>query len=126
MKVFSELNTNKFHLTYKTHIDIKMWVDWANKKFSTIENYSFVNGIGDDTNGYLHTHILVEFRNKIGPKTPKIFNFKLEEDNEYWTNPYWEEYRQDKEKLEGIHPHVKIITDNNHWNNCVNYHLKHK
>ena len=126
MKNYFIINHNKFHITYKTHIDIEEWIIWASKKFSTIENYSFVNGIGDDTNKYLHTHILVEFKNNIKGKTYQIFDYKLKEDNDYWSNIYWEKYREDDEKVKGIHPNVKLVTDTRYWNNCINYHLNHK
>lgn len=120
--------SHKFHLTYKTHINPKEWMDFFENKFSQIKYYSIAQetGEGDENNNYPHTHILVDFSEKIFSKKSNLFDFKLKEDNDYWTNPYWNKYRDEKpwEYTGGIHPNIKTVRDKFHWNTIIEYHRK--
>ena len=94
------INNKKFHLTYKDHIDPEEWLKWIKKerKSDNVVKYSIVNEVGES--GYKHTHILVEFDNKINSSQVKIFDF------------------------EALHPQIEKVTTKIHWNNTVIYHKK--
>ena len=120
------LSSHKFHLTYKTHLNYNDWLVWAEDNFSKIKEYSMVHETGDEHHGYPHTHIYVYFEEKVVSKKQNIFNFKLDEFNEYWTDSFWENYRKEgDEKKTGIHPHIKTVKDDKHRDEIVNnYHRK--
>lgn len=125
MKNIFRVSSSSFHLTYKTYINPDSWIEEMEKRFSKIKEYSIVHEKGDEINNYMHTHIYVDFSEKVESKRANIFNFKLEDENEYWTNSFWEEYRKDKdEKKLGIHPHILKVKDLNHRKNIIMYHKK--
>jgi hypothetical protein len=119
------VSSSSFHLTYKTYINPNIWIEEMEKRFSKIKEYSIVHEKGDEINNYMHTHIYVDFSEKVESKRSTIFNFKLEDDNQYWTDSFWEEYRKDKdEKKTGIHPHIQIVKNLFHRNAIISYHKK--
>lgn len=120
------VSNQKFHLTYKTHINFIEWLIWAEDKFKKIIEYSMVHETGDEHHPYLHTHIYVNFEKRVDSKRADIFNFKLDEFNDYWTSDYWESYRKDKdEKIAGIHPEIVPVTKDQHREHLINvYHKK--
>jgi hypothetical protein len=119
------LSSHKFHLTYKTHLNYNDWLAWAEDNFKKIKEYSIVHETGDEHHGYPHTHIYVYFEEKVVSKKQNIFNFKLDEFNDYWTDSFWENYIKEDEKKSGIHPHIKTVKDDNHRDEIVNnYHKK--
>lgn len=120
------LSNQKFHLTYKTHLNYDDWLRWAEDKFSKIKEYSIVHEVGDEHHDYPHTHIYVDFEERVLTKKQDIFNYKLDDFNDYWYDSFWEDYRKDKdEKKTGIHPHIKIVKDKEHRDEIVNnYHRK--
>ena len=119
----------KFHLTYKTHIDFEDWLEWSQEKFGPISEYSMVRETGKDDkkNPYYHSHILVHFMEKIYSKVPSVFDYKLkgEYKEQYFTHPYWEDKRKEEEKINGIHPHIEIVSEKKHWEYIAfEYHKK--
>lgn len=97
------LSHQRLHLTYKTHLDAKKWLEWADKNsyLPKIEYYSIVNESADEENPYEHTHILIGFEKKLDTRIARIFDYM------------------------DIHPHIKKISKGiDHWNNTVRYHYK--
>jgi hypothetical protein len=109
------IQNTRFHLTYKTHIDIDTWVKWAqtdrnsvadNGQFGIglqLDGYSIVHETGNT--GYQHTHILIQNKKIFQSKKPSIFDFKI---------------------ADGfmIHPNIKKVTTNEHMINILKYHKK--
>jgi len=127
------ISARRFHLTYKTHIEPERWLKWVREKFSKAKLYSIVQEIGDEKNDYPHTHILIDFVEKIDSKNCHIFDYKLEENNEYWFNQEWYPYQFNRETgahlnedVQGIHPNIKTVgKDNDYWNYVAfEYHRK--
>jgi hypothetical protein len=125
------IQAHRIHLTYKTHIEEEKWRKWAETRFSKIKLYSIVHENGDENNNYPHTHILVDFIEKLNIRNCHTFNYKLEENNDYWVNPYWKEYHYNREgvylneDIIGIHPNIQTVgKDNKYWDTVVEYHKK--
>jgi hypothetical protein len=123
------ISNSKLHLTYKTHIDFEDWLKWAQEKFGQILEYSMVHETGKDdkTSPYYHSHILVHFKERICKRSPSVFDYKLkgEDEKEYFSLHYWKDKRKEEEKINGIHPHIEMVTDKNHWDYIVfEYHKK--
>ena len=98
------LQNKKIHLTYKSHIDPQEWIDYVTKSLEKeIKCYSIVHETGKRTVNYDHTHILVEFVDKINTMNPRFFDWPSQPP---------------------IHPHIKKVSTKKHWNNTVNYHKK--
>ena len=93
------IQNKKVHLTYATHIDPEEWLEWArNTKELDIVKYSIVNETGEDD--YEHTHILIAMSKIIQTTSVRYFDYV------------------------GLHPHIRAITNNTHWNRVVKYHSK--
>lgn len=120
------ISNSRLHLTYKTHLNFEDWIRWAENKFSKLIEYSMVHETGDENHSYAHTHIYVSFTKRIDSRRADVFNYKLDEFNDYWHNPEWESYRKDKdEKNIGIHPEITPVTKDQHRDHLVNvYHKK--
>lgn len=100
------LANRRIHLTYKSHIDPETWLSWAKIRNFPIDLYSIVHEIGEDN--YKHTHILLDAgkSKKFISSAPRCFD---------WTDSFTNEI---------IHPNIKTITTNKHWENSVTYHHK--
>ena len=89
----------RLHLTYKSHIDIDDLLVFMEKASGhKVAWWSACHEVGET--GYEHTHIGVEFANKLDIKSPRFFDF------------------------DGIHPNIKKSTTKEHWDNILKYHTK--
>jgi len=87
----------KFHLTYSGHIPYEQLFG-AFSTLGLLKDYSFVHEVGDTE--YKHTHCLVWFTKVISSYNPRVFDFG------------------------DIHPNIRCVTTNKHWNNILEYHTK--
>lgn len=92
------LHNQKLLLTYKTHIDKKLFVSWLKKK--TNRNLKWIriaHENADPNNPYEHSHVLVDFGKPIDTKNCRYLDY------------------------EDIHPHIQLVTTIPHWNNAKKY-----
>jgi len=96
--VVGEFRTqNKWMIvTYKSHM-----VKESLKKFFMeemgAERVEIAHESGDSAAGYLHTHVVVSWKNAFNTSSARRFDFH------------------------GVHPHVKKIGNKGHWQNCIRY-----
>ena len=95
------LSNKRLHLTYKTHLVFIDWLKWIGGKYPKIkvDKYSMVHENGSE-GAYPHTHILVSFNDVFTSSSEKCLDFT------------------------GIHPQIKKISGDDHWNNTIIYHKK--
>jgi len=92
------LKNKKFHLKYDNHLDPVKWLKWCNIEIGSVKLYSIVSETGKT--GYQHTHILIELHQILQSRSSRIFDYEY------------------------IHPNIKKIASELHWNNSVKYHYK--
>lgn len=90
----------RLHLTYKTHLDRAKVVEKIGTTAIPIVKYSFVWENADEEAPYQHTHILVWLSKRKCIKSPRTFD------------------------IDGVHPHMLLVSSDTHWNNVVQYHEK--
>lgn len=90
----------------KAHFTYRGWCEFGRMRtfldsFGEIRALSMVHEEGHSTGvRYRHTHVAVCWKKKVRSKNARVFDF------------------------EGIHPHVKMIKNEQQWQNCVKYHTK--
>ncbi len=89
------LRTRRFFLTYKSIIDKHEYITWFQNHLYDLNEYGVCHEIGDT--GYEHTHILICTKLQPNIKNSNRFDYN------------------------GIHPHIKKINGDFHYNNCFNY-----
>lgn len=100
-----EVSSNKFrlknkrlHLTYRGHIEYQKLVGFL-ESLQPVKYYSIVHEMGIKTS-YLHTHCLVEFNDLFERRSPRCLDYQE------------------------IHPNIKKVTAQLHWDRVLEYHKK--
>jgi hypothetical protein len=68
------LQSERVFLTYKHHIDFDKLLDFIKSKHP-IKNYIICHELGDEQHNYPHTHVSIEFQNKIDVRDCRKFDF---------------------------------------------------
>lgn len=92
-------NAQRYHLTYRTHIEPDLMLAHIKSKASSneVKYWSIVQENGDKQNGYAHTHVLLWFAKRPGWKGADRFDIK------------------DANSDDNIHPHVRQVKTDSHW-----------
>lgn len=93
------LQNQKMMLTYKTHLNKAEYLAYM---LATFNNYvpkffETAHENGDETNPYLHSHVLVDWGKTFQSKNTRVFDYL------------------------GIHPNIQLIKTSTHWRNSVKY-----
>lgn len=102
------LSGTRYMLTYRTHLpkdDVE--IIFGRLSNSGIKFIRCAHELGHSDNDYEHTHVLVHFNAKITSRNPRFFD---------WVYPSTE---TTTEVI--IHPHIKVVRDNTHFNHCKKY-----
>ena len=92
------IKNKRLHLTYRGHINQEELLNFL-EGLQPVKFYSIVHEMGVKTS-YLHTHCLVEFEMFYESKTPRCLDYQ------------------------GIHPNIKKVTAQLHWDRVLEYHRK--
>lgn len=90
----------KGHFTYKGWLDHQLILDTMSK-YGEILAYSIVWENGDSAAGYQHTHAAI-----------------------LWKKTWQKKNCATAFDVNGIHPHIKVIQNQNQWTNTIKYHKK--
>jgi len=100
------MKDGKFHLrhrrnllTYKSHIDKTLLLEFLNN-LRPVRYHTICHETADNAHPYEHTHIVFAFYTQPNYTNPRKFDY------------------------EDIHPHIKNILDDKHYNNAHNYCFK--
>lgn len=95
------LSTQRVMLTYKYHIDKEALLSAINEIMPTFFARA-AHETADDEAPYEHTHVLIKFKTRPDIKNARRFDVAFEDG-------------------EVVHPHIKKITKNEHWDNAIAY-----
>jgi len=92
----------KFHLTYKTHLNLEEYLTWLEAEVGELVWYSLVNenGTSQPPLDYPHTHVAFECQKKLNRNNSRVLDYQ------------------------GIHPNIKPIGTKDHAVKIWNYHGK--
>lgn len=97
-----QAHAKKFHITYKTHLELPLYLEWLKSKVGQLKWYSLVheNGTKNQEIPYAHTHIAFEAMNIVHLSSASRLNYL------------------------NIHPNIKTIRDHTHACAIWQYHQK--
>lgn len=94
------LRGTRFHLTYKTHLPKIVLYSYVNEK-TPLLHYSIVHETGDKHHPYDHTHMAIWLKSELKTTDFRFYDFPID-----------------------IHPHIKYIKTDEHWDHIKTYHNK--
>lgn len=97
-----QCHAKKLHVTYKTHLDLPLLLEWITNKVGPLKWYTLVHELGTKNAEipYAHTHVAFEAMNVLHLSSASRLDYL------------------------GIHPNIKTIKDHVHSCAIWNYHLK--
>lgn len=122
------LTSKRVMLTYKTHIPKEYLTGFLQDKANKDRPFKFIllaHELGDKTNNYEHTHVLLDFGEKTDIKTSRVFDFYYEvfdEEEEEDTAYMHDEKGVFIGEKNPLHPHIKPVRPGeNNFKKCINY-----